>query len=300
MINFKLTMRPVSALCGLIIAIAIIRNSGVFIFAAGLAALAIHEAAHICSSGGFGYSVLELRLTPFGGALFMDPLGVVNPETELIIAASGPLMNLLMAGGVFYLNLLGISNPYLQLWQRINLMIGVFNLIPALPLDGGRIFHALLNDRWGERTATALGKWVSIIIAVLAFALGVTRIISADGGVFFVVLGFLVAGHIRCWNPPHLDLTWRSWQRKQKLLTKKGFLRLIPLLVDTETPILLPIQQYGSHDSLVFYVRDGQKNIIPVSEEKAWDHLVENGFHTTFRDTITKKASTPDPTPDNK
>ena len=108
-----------------------------------LTALAIHEFTHLLSCELLGYPIHELRLNILGGCLKVDPSFTVNPTAEFIIAAAGPLANLLMVGGVLYLRLLGISNIFLEYWLQINLLIGIVNLIPAAPLDGGRDFACL-------------------------------------------------------------------------------------------------------------------------------------------------------------
>lgn len=284
--RLKLRLGPVSGLICLLITAVLIQNGGYMVLLLLLAAFAVHELGHISFGGLMGYHAFELKLTPLGGCLSMDPLLLINPEAELMIAAAGPMMNLIMAGGVFYLKLLGVSHIYLDLWQRINLMIGVVNLVPALPLDGGRICHAFLSGRFGERTANLVAQRITLAIAVLSLGLGLYNIVVQRGGIFFITLSFLTFTQVWRNHSPGLDLTWRLRQRKQKQLQNKGYLPLKPILVEETASIYLPLQQCGSGDGLLFLVADREHHLTLVSEEIAWETMVQNGIKATFRETM--------------
>lgn len=284
--RLKMRIGPFSIIICLLLIAALVRISGYIVLTFLLAAFAIHELGHISFGGLMGYQALELKLTPFGGCLSLDPLLLINPEAELLIAAAGPMINLIMAGGVFYLKILGVSHAYLDLWQRVNLLIGVINLVPALPLDGGRICHAFLSGRFGEKTANITGKRITGTIAVLSFILGVYRIWSQQGGLFFIILSLLAFTQVWRFRSPGLDLTWRLWKRKQKELKERGFLQLKPVLVNETAQIRQILHHYGSGEGLLFFVNGREHKLTIVSEEQAWESMTQNGFTATFRETM--------------
>lgn len=146
--------------------------------AAALAvALTVHEGAHLLAARCLGVGVSRLRLTPFGGAMTMDNPYAISPCRLMAVAAVGPLSNimaLLTAGALAHWGMLspGFSLAFIQ----TNLVLSAFNLLPALPLDGGRIAYALLSLKFSRERALAFGVWmgravaVVLVIACAAFA----------------------------------------------------------------------------------------------------------------------------------
>ena len=254
-----------------------------------LATLAIHEISHLFCCAMFEYRVLEIRLTPFGGSLKIDPLFETNPVAESFIAAAGPLSNLLMAGGVFYLKLLGITNCYLNYWQITNLAIGIINLIPAFPLDGGRILHSWLNKNLGFENAVFWSKLISFVVAILVLVFGAVKLQNGSG-VIFITSGFFILFHVFKMQAPHLDYIWQLLQHKKRLLQRKGILNLKPMMVTPQTPIRVPLQKYGTHDYLLFFIFNDEDHFTVIGEELAWELLINKGFTATFQDTLKLKS----------
>ena len=143
----------------------------------------LHELGHGLAARYFGVPVREITLLPLGGVAVMTK----NPDKplhELIIAAAGPLVNVVIAGLLFIpvgaqvrMNLLdgrgllpdltAITASTLLVWLfAANVSMIVFNLIPAFPLDGGRILRALLAMALGFARATRIASVIGQIIAV--------------------------------------------------------------------------------------------------------------------------------------
>ncbi len=149
-----------------------------------------HEAGHAIVAKRNGISSREIRLSLFGGVAALER-GAPNPSIEMKVAFAGPAVNLVVAaaglGGAFALNRSGVDSVGLEalVWLgAINLILGGFNLLPGLPLDGGRILTGFLWRRRGDRgaavrTTAKVGK----AIAYMAFALGGYELVV--GGSFF-------------------------------------------------------------------------------------------------------------------
>jgi Zn-dependent protease len=142
---------------------------GVFMVLLTFASVLLHEMGHSLVAQNLGVRIGGIDLHFLGGAAMMvDP-----PRTardEMLIAAAGPIVSLALAGlgfglaaatGVGVLGTLG--------W--INLILGLFNLIPALPMDGGRILRAALANRMSYQRATDVAVTVSRVFVVI-FAVG--------------------------------------------------------------------------------------------------------------------------------
>jgi len=139
----------------------------------------LHELAHCVVALRHGVHVSEVELLPIGGVSKMDRIPD-NPTEELAIAAAGPLTSLAL--GACSLGLAAVvgaslwtpdlyGGSWLQRLGWLNLLLGGFNLLPALPLDGGRIFRALLERRVGPLEATHLaaraGRYFAIAMIVV-------------------------------------------------------------------------------------------------------------------------------------
>jgi stage IV sporulation protein FB len=135
-----------------------------------------HETAHAMAARLLGYTVREVELLPFGGVARIDRLGEADSRNDLFIALIGPVASFVMAA------MIATLSHYLPNWDwrfffQTNLMLGWFNLIPALPLDGGRILRAWLAQLCGYRKATTAAVFVSwlisggfLVVAALQFA----------------------------------------------------------------------------------------------------------------------------------
>ncbi|MFD8388285.1 site-2 protease family protein [Streptomyces sp. NPDC059680] len=166
-----------------------------------LASLVAHETAHALMARRAGVPVRDMTLWALGGMTRMDR--PTTARTTFAVAVSGPLASLLLGGaavgaaeGVHAT--LGWRLPVAVLgWLgATNLLLGVFNLLPAAPLDGGRVLQAALWWRSGDReraqrAAGRTGQVIGMALAVvgwLAFARGMT------GGLWLMVVALFVAG----------------------------------------------------------------------------------------------------------
>lgn len=151
------------------------------VLALGLfASIALHELAHSAAAIRFGGSVRSITLMLVGGVsqLAREPS---RPRHEAITAAVGPLTSFAL-GALLYLA--RVSGPWpadlrmaLFYLTAMNLSLAIFNLIPAFPLDGGRVLRAVLSAQIGReratRTAVAIGK-------ACAIALGLFGLVSVN------------------------------------------------------------------------------------------------------------------------
>lgn len=142
-------------------------DEGVGLLPWGLAACVLHELGHIAAAAAFGGRVERLSLTVVGAELRIDYYIPLTYVQDSLVALAGPGANLL-AGGLF----LALS---WELAAALTLAVGIFNLLPILPLDGGRVVYGLIADRldpdWAERLMTAMsGCLVGVLVGVGAVA----------------------------------------------------------------------------------------------------------------------------------
>jgi Zn-dependent protease len=147
--------------------------SGLLAVGIAFASVVLHELGHAVVARQLGVHVTGIELGFLGGAAKMANLPR-TPRHELLIAAAGPAVSL-MLGGAFLGVAAALGSHFLAVVGWINLVIAGFNLIPALPMDGGRILRALLVPRFGYVRATDIAVTVARVAAVGFAILGLTQ-----------------------------------------------------------------------------------------------------------------------------
>ncbi len=145
------------------------------------ASVVAHELAHCVVARSRGGEVHEILLFPLGGVSKLERLPEA-PRDELAMAIAGPLASLgigvaaaglCVATGRDLLPIDFVTGPWLARVAWINVLLGVFNLLPAFPLDGGRVFRALLERRLDLLTATRIATRTGHALAVVLAVVGV-------------------------------------------------------------------------------------------------------------------------------
>jgi len=174
------------------------RDSLLFILAI-FTCVVLHEFGHILTARRFGIVSKVVTLLPIGGVADMEKMPD-KPWQELLVALAGPAVNVAIAG-VIVLGLgvadlegaLRIDDPQLGLLQRLaaaNLFIAVFNLVPAFPMDGGRVLRATLAMWLGQEKATAIAATIG---QGFAFLLGFAGLFGNPLLLFIAIFVYMAA-----------------------------------------------------------------------------------------------------------
>ena len=128
--------------------------------------LLLHESAHLLMIKRKEIEISKLRIEPFGMRIFLRGEIIKNPADEISAALAGPLFSIFL--GIFFIILNSFfKNAHIEFFAFGNLYIGIFNLLPALPLDGGRALRAFLSVNHGYlKSYNTLKK----LTAALSFA----------------------------------------------------------------------------------------------------------------------------------
>lgn len=162
------------------------------------ASVLLHELAHALVALRHGIPVGGITLHIFGGVSQLDS-EPETPRAELLIAIVGPLMSFALAGLAHALGRVLGGAPWAEALAGylavVNLVVGVFNLVPAFPLDGGRVLRAALWA-WNGRldSATRVASRVGSALALLMIAVGLSRALSGDvtAGLWFALIGLFL------------------------------------------------------------------------------------------------------------
>jgi Zn-dependent protease len=206
-----------------------------------------HEFCHSLAARRSGMPMKGITLFIFGGVAEMSE-EPPNPRDEFLIAAVGPISSFAMAAVFYGLNRLAEAGGWpttisgvMGYLGMINVILAVFNLVPAFPLDGGRILRAALwawrgNLRWATRLASQFGE----AFGLLLIALGVLRVLGGSfvGGMWFFLIGLFIRSAAK--------------MSYQQLLTRRAlegeslqrFMNSEPVTVSTGTSVERLVEDY--------------------------------------------------------
>ncbi len=171
--------------------------SGIAFILVLFAIVVLHELGHSLMARRFGIRTRDITLLPIGGVARLERIPE-DPKAELLIALAGPAVNICLAA-VFFLMLAAgalltgggpmelFGGGFLATLMVVNVMLAAFNMVPAFPMDGGRVLRALLAGRIGHARATAIAAKVGQVLAV---AFGVSALFLNQP--FWVVLAVFV------------------------------------------------------------------------------------------------------------
>jgi Zn-dependent protease len=134
----------------------------------------LHEFGHALMARRFGIETEDITLYPIGGVARLQRMPRA-PGAELLIALAGPAVNFAIVGALTLLGLMGLDalfahtavGSFLSVLLTINLTLGLFNMIPAFPMDGGRVLRALLGGWLGRAQATTVAATIGRTLAIL-------------------------------------------------------------------------------------------------------------------------------------
>ena len=147
---------------------------GVAFMLAVFASVVTHELGHALTARHFGFETRQILLLPIGGVAQIEARQM-RPRVELLVALAGPIVSFLLAGSLFtFAAISGDFSPdsFIGSLAWTNLGLAVFNMLPAFPMDGGRVLRAALSSRIGHLRATRIAATIGKVSALGFAALG--------------------------------------------------------------------------------------------------------------------------------
>lgn len=133
----------------------------------------IHELGHLFTARSYGWRIEEIQLLPFGGVIEVAEHGNVSALEEMIVALAGPLNNGLMIWIAYFFSDWGWWSPeWTAYFIQANAVIALFNLLPILPLDGGKVLQAGMSFFIRYIQAVRLASGISFVLAILLLFYG--------------------------------------------------------------------------------------------------------------------------------
>jgi len=245
-----------------------------------LGSLIAHELAHLMVAWVLGLGVEELVLTPFGGMARLDSTLETDPQAETSVALAGPFQSFFLAGLASFLMGDAIwDQAHLRFFFEVNANLAFFNLIPALPLDGGRALRGLLAQRWGYRRVTRWMHWLGRVCGA-SMAVGALVVIAGTGSFYLTPLVgglFLALGAGEEVNEA-VYRSYRQFLHKRERLAHRRVMESAQLVVVEGTRLAEVLEHMaGRRYHLVLVVDQSLRPVGTLYEAEIMDGFVELG-----------------------
>lgn len=256
------------------------------VFLLSFALVLLHEGCHALAARAFGFGVKEIELLPFGGVARIDGLFELNPTAEFFIAAAGPASNLLLLMLAVSVNtLFPLPARQLRYFVDVNLGIAALNLLPALPLDGGRMLRGLLAKHYDivrvTRGCAAAGLAASALLA--AFFVWAAFMGTMNLSVLLIAVFLALTAWREYVQAPYL--VYRGFTGKKGSLKRESALPVKQLIARCDMPVGQLVRRFSPGCFHIVTVVDGDcRRLCTVDEEQVVAALMSGGAETELGD----------------
>jgi Zn-dependent protease len=236
------------------------------------ASVLVHELSHSVVARAFGLPVRRILLYPLGGfsEIEREP---PTPGREFLVSAAGPLISLVLAGAGYVLGRLvhpdGVPSVLLSQLVVANLLVGVFNLLPGLPLDGGRMLRAgvwKVTGRAGVATTAAAWAGRALAVVVLIVPVGISVVTGGQVQIFDAVWCALIAAFMWTGATQALRAT-RVRERLPALQARRLARRAIP--IPASMPLAEAVRRADAAQARALVIVDHEDRPIAIVNEAA-------------------------------
>ena len=243
----------------------------------GLVCITLHELSHGICAVLCGFSISSIEILPVGAQLRVEGLFESAPICEILIALAGPAMSLVLGIVSYYLYTLnGIS--LFKMLITLNLSIAAFNLLPALPLDGGRVVRSILSNYIGVKVATIFACMMGILIGVALTSYSVILAVQGKIAPTYIVFGILLMVSSLSERKRAMFISIAQVTEKKEALMRQGSMIVSQIAVPADIKLYTVISRFKPRCYHMVVVVD--ENLCPVgymSEGEVVNALIENG-----------------------
>lgn len=248
--------------------------------AAYLCAL-LHELGHAAAARCLGVSFLYIEIQPFGVCIKLNTDKLKTPRQEILIAAAGPAVSLCLAAASPYLPL-PCSDMY---FFYCNISMAAINLLPALPLDGGRILKAVLSYRFGSVRAYNLTVSASKLPIALLLLLSVYGLLTMRFNLSLILISAFLLSNLACEQNNISRGALREIIGSREKLASTTMLKTGVLTARADTPARHILRELNISRFHIVNVTDKNGRIIrTLSETQLLDAMSEKGVRITLSD----------------
>jgi Zn-dependent protease len=229
----------------------------------------VHELAHSVLARSYGLPVRRILLYPLGGISEIER-EAPTPGREFAVAGVGPLLSLLLGAAGWGLSQVwqwGIPGALVRQLMVANILVGIFNLLPGLPLDGGRMLRAVIWKFTGRPTsATIAAAWVGRVLALAVLAIPFFSGSLAGGDIVSTVWVVVVAAFM--WTGASQSIKASRFRERLPALQARRLARRA-VAVEASTPLAEAVRRADEAGARAIVVIDHESKPIAIVNEAA-------------------------------
>lgn len=275
----KFRINPISVVVWLWLVV----MNGVLVAMSYFFAILIHELGHFLTAKKRGYKVSRFSLSPYGVELSYFNQNI-NFRDELVIALAGPFSNLVSL--LFVISLWWIFPSIYFLTESfvfVSLILALFNLLPAYPLDGGRVFVCVASNYVQKKVAKRIAIFANIALSLFFFVCFIVCVFVNFNPSLILISLFLFAGI--------LDLRFDSKYEKINFFSKemKNFSKADFLCVNEQTQLGKLVSHIETSKTIMFCVVFENGKTINLSEKMVKKLALNFSYETKLNEIFNKK-----------
>ncbi|WDV44682.1 hypothetical protein PV797_14300 [Clostridiaceae bacterium M8S5] len=260
-------------------------------FIAILVTISLHELAHFVGAKLTGTKIEKINIFVFGCILETTTDVGLNLKKDIIVSALGPISNIIL---VLVLNVLPYdysSNAFISVLIKYNLYMAGLNILPLLPLDGGRIARALVSCFLGYKTGSLVVVYFTYFICMVMIIISLYAFFVYNIGLMMIVLLMIYIIKIA-----HKEKTRSSFYfisnlaNRKNILMRKKVLKAYIIVSYEDVKVnkilnkLLPMRYH-----IIIVINKSGKVIGTLSEEELIESVFKQGFDVIIRELLLKR-----------
>ncbi|MGI5849099.1 MAG: M50 family metallopeptidase [Christensenellales bacterium] len=242
----------------------------------------LHEWAHVLAATALGMTITEMELLPFGCAAKMQCFAMSRAK-EIIVAAAGPATNMVFACIVFIIDRYVYEMVIAEKLISSNIAIATINLLPALPLDGGRIARAAFASFMGYKRATRITSYAGVLFASIIVAVGIIAALKNTINPSFFILGFFLclSSLKELKSAPYMLI--RDFSGKRQKIDKRKTLSINRFAAMQNNKVSDIMREFEAGKYNIVTVLDNDMGVLgELDERQILDGMMEKGTHATL------------------
>lgn len=230
-----------------------------------------HESVHYLAAVYFGFSGFDVEILPIGAVLKLRELDEASPKEDIIISLSAPIMNLALAM-VIYIIYRNFRYDILYPLFSGNLALGAFNLIPAFPLDGGRVLRSILSQKTIFRRANEITIRVSFFSGSILILYSFISFISGHMNLTVLIIGGFIIVSAYKERERVAYIIMGDIIRKRSKFINRGFIENKSISVYYKNDLITILSIVDKNKYNIFTVLDDEMKVMDLIYE---DEIIE-------------------------
>ena len=226
-----------------------------------------HEVVHYLTARYYNFSGFDIEFIAVGAVVKLKDIDEAFPKEDLMISTSGPAANLVLS--MFFYLIYHISNSSLcYMLFSVNLVIGLFNLIPAFPLDGGRILRSALNLKITYKKANRIMIVSSIFIGIVLMFFYIFLFFNGNNNFNIGIIGVLIVASSLKENERVSYIIMGDIIKKKYKFLKRGYIENRNVSIYYKQDLLTAMGLFDKSKYNIFMVLDENMNVVDIIYEE--------------------------------